>query len=117
MLFSRCSNLRSIDLWRAHDFSGNAILSLIGSSYGIAEENRRILKLSNDEQEELASLYSSVNMPIILNDIGHMKSLREVDLGWTDPPAGFIRSFVQQIGSSLIKLFLTACRGKIFFSQ
>lgn len=112
LLFSRCQNLQSVDLWRAQEVSGYAILSLVGLSSGITEENRRILKLSTDEQEELALIYSTVNMPIIVNSFGHLKSLREVDLGWTDPPAGFIRHFLHQIGSTLIKLFLTACRGK-----
>jgi len=52
-------------------------------------------------------------MPIEMTSIIHMKYLSEVDLGWTDPPPDFIRNFVQQIGHSLIKLFLTACRRKL----
>jgi hypothetical protein len=54
-------------------------------------------------------------MPIEINSITHMKYLSEVDLGWTDPPPGFIKNFVQQIGHSLIKIFLTACRRKFKF--
>jgi hypothetical protein len=51
-------------------------------------------------------------MPMEINSIIHMNYLSEIDLGWTDPPPGFIRNFVQQIGHSLIKLFLAACRRK-----
>ncbi|CAF1085061.1 unnamed protein product [Adineta steineri] len=110
LLFARCSNLRSIDLWRTCGLTQNGFLSVIGLPFDIGEEKRRILNLSKDEQEELALIYSSVNMPIEINTIMHIKYLSEVDLGWTDPPPGFIKSFVQQIGHSLIKLFLTACR-------
>jgi hypothetical protein len=112
LLFSRCSNLRSIDLWRTHGLTQNGFLSIIGLQFDIGEEKRRILSLSKEEQEELALFYSSVNMPMEINSIIHMKYLSEVDLGWTDPPPGFVKSFVQQIGHSLIKLFLTACRRK-----
>ncbi len=113
LLFSRCSNLHSIDLWRTHGLTQNGFLSLIGLQFDIGEEKRRILNLSKDEQEELALIYSTVNMPMEINSIIHMKYLSEVDLGWTDPPPGFIKSFVQQVGHSLIKLFLTACRRKL----
>jgi len=112
LLFSRCSNLRAIDLWRTHGLTQNGFLSIIGLQFDIGEEKRRILSLSKEEQEELALFYSSVNMPMEINSIIHMKYLSEVDLGWTDPPPGFVKSFVQQIGHSLIKLFLTACRRK-----
>ena len=112
LLFSRCSNLRSMDLWRISGLTQNGFLSLVGLQFDIREEKRRILTLSKDEQEELALSYSSVNMPMEINSIMHMKYLAEVDLGWTDPPPGFIKSFVQQVGHSLIKLFLTACRRK-----
>jgi hypothetical protein len=112
LLFARCSNLRAIDLWRTQGLSQNGFFSIVGLPFDIGEEKRRILSLSKDEQEELALLYSSVNMPIDINSINHMKYLSEVDLGWTDPPPGFVRSFVQQVGHSLIKLFLTACRRK-----
>lgn len=112
LLFSRCSILRSMDLWRINGLTQNGFLSLIGLQFDIGEEKRRILNLSKDEQEELAFIYSTVNMPMEINSITHMKYLSEVDLGWTDPPPGFIKNFVQQIGSSLIKLFLTACRRK-----
>ncbi|CAF3038105.1 unnamed protein product [Rotaria socialis] len=110
LLFSRCTNLRSVDLWRTYGLTQNGFFSLVGSHFDTGEEKRRILNLSRDEQEELAILYSSVNMPIGINSLINMKYLREIDLGWTDPPSGFIRSFVQQVGHSLIKLFLTACR-------
>jgi hypothetical protein len=111
-LFSRCSNLRSIDLWRLSGLTQNGFLSLIGLPFDIGEEKRRISTLSKDEQEELALIYSTVNMPMEINTIVHMRYLSEVDFGWTDPPPGFIKSFVQQVGHSLIKLFLTACRRK-----
>lgn len=51
-------------------------------------------------------------MPMEITSIVHLKYLSEVDFGWTDPPSGLIKHFVQQIGHSLIKLFLTACRRK-----
>lgn len=112
LLFSCCSNLRSIDLWRIQGLTLNGFLSIVGLPYDAGEEKRRILGLPKDEQEELALLYSSVNMPIQINSINIMEYLSEVDFGWTDPPSGFIQSFVEQIGHSLIKLFLTACRRK-----
>lgn len=112
LIFSRCTNLRAIDLWRTSGLTQNGFLSLVGLRFDIGEEKRRILSLSKDEQEELALLYSTVNMPMEINAIVHMRYLAEVDFGWTDPPPGFIRNFVQQVGRSLIKLFLTACRRK-----
>ena len=115
LVFSRCSNLRSIDLWRISSLTSNGFLSFVGLPFDILEEKRRIfLTLSKDEQEELALLYATVNMPMEINAIVHMQYLTEVDFGWTDPPAGFIKTFVQQVGHSLIKLFLTACRRKSF---
>lgn len=111
-LLARCSNLRSVDLWRTSGLTSNGFLSVIGLPFDIAEEKRRILILSKDEQEELALLYSTVNMPMEITSIVHLKYLSEVDFGWTDPPSGFIKHFVQQVGHSLIKLFLTACRRK-----
>ncbi|CAF4046112.1 unnamed protein product [Rotaria magnacalcarata] len=113
LLFSRCTNLRSIDLWRTYGLTQNGFFSLVGSHFDTGEEKRRILNLSRDEQEELALLYSSINMPMGINSLINMRYLREIDLGWTDPPSGFIKSFVQQVGHSLIKLFLTACRRKL----
>ncbi|CAF4683555.1 unnamed protein product [Rotaria sp. Silwood1] len=110
LLFLRCINLRSIDLWRTYGLTQNGFLSLIGLQFDVGEEKRRILNLLKDEQEELALLYSAVNMPIEINSKIYMKYLSEIDFGWTDPPSGFIKSFVQQVGHSLIKLFLTACR-------
>ncbi|CAF1282903.1 unnamed protein product [Rotaria sordida] len=110
LLFFRCTNLRSIDLWRTYGLTQNGFLSLIGLQFDVGEEKRRILNLSKDEQEELALIYSIVHMPMEINSIIHMKYLSEIDLGWTDPPSGFIKNFVQQIGHSLIKLFLSACR-------
>ncbi|CAF1191928.1 unnamed protein product [Rotaria sordida] len=110
LIFARCINLRSIDLWRASNLTSNCYLSIIGLSHDIQEEERRFSNLSINEQEELAIIYSLVNLPIEINSIIHMTYLREIDIGWTDPPAGFIQNFVQQVGHSLIKIFLTACR-------
>ncbi|UJR27898.1 hypothetical protein I4U23_009160 [Adineta vaga] len=110
LLFVRCSNLRALDLWRIQGLTHNGFCSIIGLQFDISEDKRRILNFSKDEQEELALLYSSVNMPKDIHSIMHMKYLSEVDLGWTDPPAGFVKNFVQQIGHSLIKLVLAACR-------
>lgn len=53
-------------------------------------------------------------MPMVIQTISSLKYLSEVDLGWTDPPPGFIETFTKHIGQSLIKLFLTACRRKFF---
>ena len=113
LLLSHCTNLRSIDLWRTYGLTHNGLLSIVGLQFDVEEEKRRILNLPKEEHEELALLYSCVNMPIEINSIIHMKYLSEVDLGWTDPPSGFIKNFVQQVGHSLIKLFLTACRRKL----
>lgn len=94
--------------------TSNGFLSFVGLPFDILEEKRRIfLTLSKDEQEELALLYTTVNMPMEINAIVHMQYLSEVDFGWTDPPSGFIKTFVQHVGHSLIKLFLTACRRKL----
>jgi hypothetical protein len=110
LLFARCFNLQSIDLWRAQGLTVNGFLSLVALPFDIGEEKQRILRLSVDEQEELALIYSSVHMPVILNSQEQMNNLREIDLGWTDPPPGFLRCFAQKQGHRLIKLFLTACR-------
>ena len=110
LIFSRCTILRSIDLWRAHGLTINAFQSFVGLPFDVGEEKRRIFSFPEEEREELAFLYCAVNMPIALPTISPMKYLSEVDFGWTDPPPGFIRSFLQQVGHSLIKLFLTACR-------
>lgn len=117
LLFSRCVNLRSIDLWRTYCLTQNGFLSLVGPHFDSGEEKRRIMNLTKDEQEELALLYSSVNLRIGLNTSINLKQLSEIDLGWTDPPSGFIKSFVQHVGHSLIKLFLTACRRKLNSKQ
>jgi len=112
LLFARCLKLRSIDLWRGHSLTENGYLSIVGLPYDIEEEALRLSNLSLDEQEELIIVYSIVNMPVEINSITHMKCLSEIDIGWTDPPPGFIQSLVQQAGHSLIKIFLTACRRK-----
>lgn len=72
----------------------------------------RLLSLPEDVQENLTLVYSVVNMPVEIKSLRHMTCLREIDIGWTDTPAGFIRNLVQQAGHSLIKIFLTACRRK-----
>jgi len=110
LLFGRCINLRSIDLWRAYHLTQNGYLSIIGLPYDIEEEETRLSNLSLEEQEELALVYSLVDMPFEINSIRHLKYLSEIDIGWTDPPPGFIQSLVEQAGQSLIKIFLTACR-------
>jgi hypothetical protein len=112
LLFARCSRLRSLDLWRAHSLTQNGFLSVAGLRFDAEEERRRILNLTKDEQDELATLYANVDMPPEISSIRHLQYLREVDFGWTDPPPGFVRSFVVQAGHVLIKLFLTACRRK-----
>ncbi|CAF3635009.1 unnamed protein product [Adineta steineri] len=110
LLFARCSNLRSLDLWRAKDLSHNAYLSIIGLPHDVYDEETRLSELSADQQEELALVYSVVNLPVEIDSITHMIYLSEIDIGWTDPPPGFIQSLVEQAGRSLIKIFLTACR-------
>ncbi len=78
--------------------------------YNIEEEEKRLSNLSFEEQEELTLIYSLVDMPFEIDSIKHLKYLSEIDIGWTDPPPGFIESLVKQAGHSLIKIFLTACR-------
>jgi len=80
--------------------------------YDAEEEALRLSNLHIDEQEELALVYSTVDMPFEVDSIRHLICLSEIDIGWTDPPPGFIQSLVQQAGHSLIKIFLTACRRK-----
>lgn len=112
LLFGRCKNLRSVDLWRAYHLSNNGYLSIAGLPYSTEEEAIRFSNLPEDEQEELTLIYSLVDMPFEIDSLNHLKCLTEIDIGWTDPPPGFIRSLVQQAGQSLIKIFLTACRRK-----
>jgi hypothetical protein len=52
-------------------------------------------------------------MPFQIESLNHLTCLREIDLGWTNPPGGFIQVLVHQAGRSLIKIFLTACRRKL----
>jgi hypothetical protein len=112
LLFARCSNLRSLDLWRSHRLTENAFLSIVGLKHFLEVEEQRIFNFSSDEQEDLALVYSIVNMPVQIDSITHMTYLSEIDFGWIDPPPGFIKNLVNQVGRSLIKIFLTACRRK-----
>jgi hypothetical protein len=112
LLFARCSNLRSLDLWRASNLTHNGYLSIGGLPYDTSEEERRLLTLPVDEQDDLINVYSIINMPVEINSLTHMTCLTEIDLGWTDLPSNFIGNLVQQAGHSLIKIFLTACRRK-----
>ncbi|CAF3760972.1 unnamed protein product [Rotaria sp. Silwood1] len=110
LLFARCSNLRSIDLWRVSILTSNCYSSIVGLSHDIENEELRIANLPIHEQEELIIIYSLINLPVEINSITHMIYLSEIDIGWTDPPGGFITNFVRQAGRRLIKIFLTACR-------
>jgi hypothetical protein len=112
LLFARCPNLRSLDLWRVRNLTPNGYLSILGLPYDTNEDELRFFNLSMDEQEELAVVCSLANMPVEINSVTHMTCLSEIDIGWTDPPPGFIATLVQQAGRSLIKIFLTACRRK-----
>ncbi len=112
MLFVRCSNLRSLDLWRASNLTQNGYLLIGGLPYDTSEEEKRLFSLPVDEQEDLAIVYSIVNLPVEIDSLTHMTCLTEIDLGWTDLPSNFIGNLVQQAGHSLIKIFLTACRRK-----
>ncbi|CAF2779984.1 unnamed protein product [Rotaria sp. Silwood2] len=110
LLFARCFNLRSIDLWRLPILPQTCYLSIVGLSHDIEEEERRLSNLPMNEQEDLTIIYSLINMPVEINSVVHMTYLSEIDIGWTDPPGGFIQNLVQQAGQNLIKIFLTACR-------
>ncbi|CAF3762746.1 unnamed protein product [Rotaria socialis] len=110
LLFARCSNLRSLDLWRVAIVPQSEFLSMVGLPYDSYEEERRIANLREHIREQLAIVYSLVNMPVQITSMTHMVHLSEIDIGWTDPPPGFIKRLVQQAGHSLIKIFLTACR-------
>lgn len=116
MLFGRCKNLRTIDLWRANELSANGFLIVSGLDYNHIEEENRLMILPDDIQEDLLEIYSIVDMPFEIQTLEHLKCLQEIDFGWTHLPAGFIKNLVEQVGSSLIKIFLTACRCKIIFS-
>ena len=113
LLFARCSRLRSVDLWRAYTLTASAFSALMDEDYDAEEEEeQRIASLDIDEQEELALIYSTVSMPIATVSMTHLTCLSELDLGWTDPPPGFIAHVVKSAGRCLIKIFLTACRRK-----
>lgn len=110
MLFGRCKNLRTIDLWRANELSANGFLIVSGLDYNHIEEENRLMALPDDIQEDLLEIYSIVDMPFEIQTLEHLKCLQEIDFGWTHLPAGFIKNLIEQVGSSLIKIFLTACR-------
>ncbi len=112
LLFGRCTNLRSVDLWRARHLTQSDYQSFTGLPMDPDLETMRLLNMSIDEQENLATIYSIVDMPFEIASLNHLKCLSEIDIGWTNVPAGFIESLVQQAGHSLIKIFLTACRRK-----
>ena len=112
LLFARCSNLRSLDLWRGYHLAQNGFLSLIHADFNSEEESLRFLAFPEEEQEELTMVYSLLGMPLEIPSLTHLKHLSEIDFGWTDPPPFFIKSLVEQAGQCLIKLFLTACRRK-----
>lgn len=112
LLFGRCSNLRSLDLWRGNQLTQNGFLSLVDADFDPEAEAIRLTALSDEEQEQLAIVYSMVDMPIRISTLTHMRYLSEVDFGWSDPPPMFIKTLVQQAGRCLIKIFLTACRRK-----
>lgn len=80
--------------------------------YNIYEEERRLSCLSPHYQEELTIVYSLINFPTEVTSIKHMTCLSEIDIGWTDPPPGFVACLVEQAGRCLLKIFLTACRRK-----
>ena len=108
LLVGRCLNLRSIDLWRARNLTSNGYLAISD----LDDENDYLMHLPENELEDLALVYSLVNMPFQIDSLDHLKNLTEIDLGWTDPPPGFIQNLVRQAGRKLIKIFLTACRRK-----
>jgi hypothetical protein len=113
LLFGRCVNLRSVDLWRARHLIPYDFFSIVGFPNNPEEEAVRLLNIPIDQQEDLALTYSLVDMPFQIESLNHLHCLREIDLGWTNPPAGFIQVLVHQAGHSLIKIFLTACRRKL----
>ncbi|CAF5179188.1 unnamed protein product, partial [Rotaria magnacalcarata] len=100
LLFARCFNLRSLDLWRAAIVPQSAFLSIVGLPCSAYEEERRIANLREHIQEQLVIVYSLVNMPVQITSITHMVHLSEIDIGWTDPPPGFIERLAQQAGRS-----------------
>ena len=113
LLFGRCRNLRSVDLWRARYLTHHNYFSIIGQPIDPEFEAIRLSdSIPTDEQEDLGLIYSLVDMPFEVHSLSHLKCLTEIDLGWTNVPAGFIKTLVQQAGYSLIKIFLTACRRK-----
>lgn len=65
-----------------------------------------------DIQDDIASIYSMIDMPFEIPSLQHLHSLTEIDFGWTQIPGGFIKGLVEQAGHSLIKIFLAACRSK-----
>lgn len=112
LIFACCSKLCSIDLWRLSQLKQNSYLSFVGLPYNIEEEELRYETMSADDQEELTCVYSLVGLPVEIRSLSHMTCLREIDIGWTDPPSGFVQKLVEQAGHALIKIFLTACRRK-----
>ena len=75
-------------------------------------ETARLSTIPADIREDIASIYSIIDMPFEIKSLQHLNLLTEIDLGWTQLAGGFIKGLVEQAGHSLIKIFLTACRCK-----
>jgi hypothetical protein len=112
MIFGRCSKLRSLDMWRAYQMKKASFLSIIQSNVDLHNEEIHYSSLSIYDQEDLTLVYTLIHMPTSIPSLQHMTYLEEIDFGWTDLPGGFIKILVEQAGRCLIKIFLTACRGK-----
>ena len=116
LLFGRCQNIRSIDLWRARHLTEYDYFSILGSPIHEESEAARLAAIPNGIQDDIASIYSIIDMPFEIPSLHHLNCLTEIDFGWTQIPGGFIKGLVEQAGHSLIKIFLTACRCKSTFS-
>ncbi|CAF4542861.1 unnamed protein product, partial [Didymodactylos carnosus] len=93
LLFSKCLQLKALDLWRAHGLSQNGFLSIIGERVNVDEEKQNPHDGITDE------LLNNLTTTVCC-----LENLKELDFGWCDLPPNFIQKFVKNCGKSLMKL-------------
>lgn len=114
LAFSRCFKLKSFDYWRNFKLTPQDFLSLVDGLSLYKSDDQITEQYRPEDQIDLLKIYRELNLTEQTFSIGNLNDFQEIDLGWTNPPAGFISKFVQQIGKNVTKIFLTACRREFF---
>lgn len=115
LVFGRCFNLKSLELWRAYRLQPSGFMSLIEGHCDLNAEENRFDQIPENDRFEIIQIYSTINMPIEIVLLSKMKQLSEIEFGWNLLPLGFIKSFVEQAGQNLMKIFLSGCRSTCQF--